>query len=147
MLVVKQAGEKDLPGISKLSKEAYGDECAPYSYYVYALLLYGDTFLVAEYDGEFAGYCAFVKAMDSVDEAWAMSLAVSKKFQKRGIASRMMLALQKMMCDRGIKKIYLMTSPEDTVYELYLKLGYKLVESKRGIMGPYGDRYVMELCL
>ncbi len=93
------------------------------------------TFLVATLAGQLVGIVAGEVKNDHQLELRRMS--VSSQYQKKGIASKLLVALDAFAHKEGIETIFLTcTSEQYAAHALYKRNGFRLVKTKRmGFMG------------
>lgn len=144
-ITARLADEKDIPLIHAASREAYGPEAGTYTYFVLAFKIYPDTFVVAEYNGEFAGYISATYPTGAPDVAWGVALVVLKRFRGLGISKEMFKLLFELLRNKGAQKFKLNTDLHGTLHEMYQKIGFNYVAVHKGIYGPDEDRYEMEI--
>lgn len=100
-------------------------------------------YVIAEVNGRPAGFGVI---RFTGDPLWdrpeqvplVMDLYVSPTLRRRGIARRVLTALEKSARDRGFSCVYLQVQPQKNprVVDLYKKLGYQPLQAK-----PYPDPY------
>lgn len=81
--------------------------------------------LIAEADGEVAGYVGSQTVLDSAD---MMNLAVSPSFRRQGIGERLVNRLTEALGEKGVKTLLLeVRISNEPARELYQKLGFEIV--------------------
>lgn len=143
-VLIRFAEERDIPSMMALSGEAFDEGPFPYSYFVYREILYSETSVVAECNGALAGFAAFVIPLHSTGEAWGYSLAVDRRLQGKGVAKALMQRLREIAVEKSVKSILVMTDTNDRVYKLYLRLGFKIVETKKDVVWSATDKYLLQ---
>jgi len=119
-IVIRQAVVDDIAKIQTLIKIYAKDELLlPKSRAELAVML--PNFLVAEYDGQFAGSVAFKVCED--EKAEIVSWVVDKKYFNHGIGSMLISAVMERVEDLGIKTIYTLTLRPNT----FEKHGFKII--------------------
>jgi N-acetylglutamate synthase-like GNAT family acetyltransferase/DNA-binding MarR family transcriptional regulator len=87
----------------------------------------GGAVLFACLDGEVVGTCALIKHRGDVYELAKM--AVTKKYQGRGIGKKLLLAVMEKAKSKGAKDLYLRTNPKlEAANHLYLSSGFSRCE-------------------
>lgn len=78
--------------------------------------------IVAEYEGEFAGYADIWTVLDEAD---LNSIAVSKDFRRKGIGDAIMFAMTEMLSANGVESINLEVRVSNMpAIKLYKKYGF-----------------------
>lgn len=86
--------------------------------------------LVAETEGEVAGYIGSQTVLDSAD---MMNLAVSPNFRRQGIAERLVNGLMEALGEKGVKSLLLeVRISNEPAKRLYQKLGFEIVGKRPG---------------
>ena len=86
--------------------------------------------LVAETEGEVAGYIGSQTVLDSAD---MMNLAVSPNFRRQGIAERLVNGLMEALGEKGVKSLLLeVRISNEPAKQLYQKLGFEIVGKRPG---------------
>ncbi len=86
--------------------------------------------LVAETEGEVAGYVGSQTVLDSAD---MMNLAVSPNFRRQGIAERLVNGLMEALGEKGVKSLLLeVRISNEPAKRLYQKLGFEIVGKRPG---------------
>lgn len=81
--------------------------------------------LIAEADGEVAGYVGSQTVLDSAD---MMNLAVSQDFRRQGIGERLVNCLTDALKEKGVKTLLLeVRISNEPAKQLYQKLGFEIV--------------------
>lgn len=86
--------------------------------------------LVAETEGEVAGYVGSQTVLDSAD---MMNLAVSPNFRRQGIGERLVNCLTDALKEKGVKTLLLeVRISNEPAKQLYQKLGFEIVGKRPG---------------
>lgn len=86
--------------------------------------------LIAEADGEVAGYVGSQTVLDSAD---MMNLAVSQDFRRQGIGERLVNCLTDALKEKGVKTLLLeVRISNEPAKQLYQKLGFEIVGKRPG---------------
>ena len=103
------------------------------------------TFLVAEFDGERAGFLSYALHFPGEDEAAVALLAVLPPFQGRGVGRALQGAFEALCRPEGMTRIYLSTS-NDNIPGLYFyqRIGYRLHELRGGVAAEALAEHGME---
>lgn len=100
------------------------------------------VFLVAEYEGEFAGYLSGVCA---ADECEVSNIAVIERFRRRKVGSGLFAALIDIVVERGVKTLFLLVRTDNMpAVALYESLGFSIVGTRKNYY-TVGDAFVMKL--
>jgi len=113
----------------------------PRSFFESDLSLPRTVGLIVEIDKFVVGYglaaCADI-------EFHITNIGVDPSFQRRGLASRLMAELETIALDRGCTHAYLEVRTDNyPAIELYLKLGYKILYTRRQYYLDGSDAHVM----
>ncbi len=141
--VIREVDPRDLPRVYEIEQLSFGKHAYPFELFLIYYFLFKELFLVAEFLDLVIGY-----VIGSVEEkgllGHVLSIAVHPLYRGYGIGKRLMRELEERFRDRGVKRIYLEVSVDNTIaLNLYRRLGYVV---KKRIKGYYGDSdaYVME---
>jgi len=95
--VIRRMEEKDLPQVSAIEADTFS---VPWSEKAFrdSIAMYHTIFLVAELEGEIAGY---VGCYQSLEEAEITNVAVRKDLRKQGIARKLLQELIKIGTEQG----------------------------------------------
>ena len=96
-----------------------------------------ETALIALADGHLAGICLLVlqefEALHDVSP-WLASLYVAPEFRKRGVARKLVAAIEDQARRHGVARLHLYTGDAE---KFYLKCGWKLAEQGVANGEPY----------
>jgi ribosomal-protein-alanine N-acetyltransferase len=139
-IVLRAMKFEDLDRVYDLERSIFPNPW-PKSFFESDLSLPRTVGLVAELDGSIAGYglaaCADI-------EFHITNIGVEPSFQRRGIASRLMNELERIALERGCTHAYLEVRTDNyPAVELYLKLGYKTLYTRRQYYLDGSDAHVM----
>ena len=128
--------DRNLHRLKQISKNC-GSVAAKKSFEYLRIMFYHNVNKVfSEYvDGVAYYVCCLMKNKIRVIE-----IAVSEQYQRKGIGTKMIERIKKVAEAKGINKITLRTSSDETAFMFYQKLGFKDV-------GMNGNDIEMELCL
>lgn len=106
--------------------------------------LFPASCLLAEVNGQIAGYS--LGAVDGHDlaRAWILTAAVKPQFQNRGLGRELTCRLMQAMEERGARSFMLTVEPNNPARQLYFRLGFSDVKFERDCYGLGQDRYYME---
>ncbi len=89
-----------------------------------------DTCLVAEVNGKVIG-AVWTRIMNDYghidDEVPSLSISLYQEFRGQGIGTQLMREILKLLKCKGYKRVSLSVQKINYAYELYLKLGFKVV--------------------
>ncbi|WP_194896615.1 GNAT family N-acetyltransferase [Catenulispora pinisilvae] len=105
-------GEKDLAALELLDREVFDDAGHPLMYLTSLYLLFQQSWYVAEYDGDLAGYTLVCPNSDN-SEVWLMGLAVSSEYQGKGIGRLLMDKAMELMMASGASDAYITVRPDN----------------------------------
>jgi [ribosomal protein S18]-alanine N-acetyltransferase len=87
-------------------------------------VLFRRTWWVAEYEGDVAGY-ALVGLSSDTTEAWLMGLAVSERYQGKGLGRQLMQRAIQLMMEAQASDAYITVRPDnEAAYHLYQRFGF-----------------------
>ena len=136
-LIIRDTLPEDLAGIMEIERSCFSSEAWSEGDFLYRLDKPEFVTLTAAFDGEVAGYIAVTGVCDaSVD-----SVAVSKKFRRLGIASRLMIEALSRCGETAFLEVRESNKP---AIELYKSLGFRKIGVRRGYYdSPEEDAVVM----
>ncbi|WP_194915439.1 GNAT family N-acetyltransferase [Catenulispora rubra] len=121
---LRSVAEGDLATLEILDKEVFKDVAYSMVYLKSLFVLFNKTWLVAEYDDELAGYALVCPNSDNT-EAWLMGLAVSERYQGKGLGRQLMEGAMELMRDAKVSDAYITVRPDNkAAYHLYQKFGF-----------------------
>src|SRR4051794_1738302 len=103
---------RDLPRLLKLEQEAFDFDTWPEELFHYYSATYPDLCLVAKVNGRIAGYC--IGRIRTRTAAEIDSVAVFRRFQRKGVARRLVRSLLRRFRARHITNVGLMVRPDNT---------------------------------
>lgn len=122
--LLRLVGETDLAGLEILDKEVFNDAAYSMLYLRSMYNLFHKTWCVAQYEGDLAGYALVCPNSDNT-EAWLMGLAVSGRYQGRGLGRRLMTRAMALMSEAGVSDAYITVRPNNSAaYHLYKAFGF-----------------------
>lgn len=99
--------------------------------------------LIAEYEGRIVGY-AISRCVD-VKKLHITNIAVNEKYQRRGIATRLMINLERIAGERGCNYAYLeVRTNNDAAIDFYKRIGYDVSHIHKQYYIYGDDAYVMQ---
>ncbi len=135
---------EDFSGISLLEIEEKGARYPSSVFIRQASVLYPSTFLVAELNGNLAGYCIGALRDGIPSDAWILRLRVATPYRRRRIGSELVKTLLNIFSERDVLSVYLSVAPENNAARnLYRKLGFRDISLQRGYFGDSEDRIIM----
>lgn len=140
-LIVRRMGEQDLAQVSAIEAEAFSVPWSEKSFRD-SLAMHHTIFLVAELDGEIAGYCG---CYQSLEEAEITNVAVDKKLRGQGIARKLLEELLEIGRLQGAFAFTLEVRVSNTpAIHLYESLGFESVGIRKGFYEkPTEDAMIM----
>ena len=135
---LRQAGSGDADAIRRLTREAYakwiptsGREPTPMTAN-YDAAVRDHRFDLLFFEGALA---ALIETIDEADQLLIENVAVAPRFQRRGLATRLIAIAEHLALQRGYRRVRLYTNQLwDENVRLYLKLGF-VVDSEQAIGG------------
>ncbi len=121
MLIIRESIDRDLPGLFKVGREAFGDDEGPEIVELVAGLLADPTAkpllsLVAVSDEKIVGHILFTRAKIAANEIVTVSilapLAVAPHLQKQGIGGRLIKEGLKKLSESGTDLVFVLGHPE-----------------------------------
>lgn len=97
--------------------------------------IYGRNILIAETDGEFAGWLRYGFFWDEIP--FMNMLFIAEKFRGRGICGELVREWEKMMSEQGYKTLLTSTQADECAQHFYRKQGYMDL----GGFFPFGNEY------
>lgn len=120
-LMIRRMEEKDIPQVYAIEEETFS---MPWSKKAFeeSISYYHTLFLVAELDGEIAGYCG---CYQSLEEAEITNVAVKRQLRGHGIGRRLLEELMRMGKEQGAFAYTLeVRISNQAAIHLYEKLGF-----------------------
>lgn len=121
-MIIRPWKYEDILRISEMEKECFPEE--PWSYKMLVSGFESENFwgVVAEDEGEIAGYGGITIAADSAD---VENIAVAEPYRNSGIATSVLTELCNLAKSKGAEKIFLEVRVSNTpALRLYLKNGF-----------------------
>ena len=143
-MLIRKATEKDLCAILDIENFSFDFfDRFPESLFSYHLHKNADGFFVVlEPNGSVVGYAILVKRNNS---AYLFSIAVHPESRNRGYAELLLTFLESQCAQMGVQKLCLDVRFDNAVaLELYTKLGYVKVRTKKDFYGEGVDAFLME---
>jgi len=114
------------PEVLEPNDEPYDVECRELSPHV-------------EYEGKYVAFCNVEEMSDK--EILVHGLSVKKEFQGKGLGRQIMNEILKRAFAKGLKKVYLTVSYDNTkAFNLYKDLGFKAYETFYAVNKIYGNK-------
>ncbi|MDE6441478.1 MAG: ribosomal protein S18-alanine N-acetyltransferase [Clostridia bacterium] len=127
-MIIRPWKYEDILRISEMEKECFPQE--PWSYKMLVSGFESENFtgVVAEDDGEIAGYGGITIAADSAD---IENIAVTEPYRNSGIATSIITELCTLAKAKGVEKVFLEVRVSNTpALRLYLKNGFNGVYAR-----------------
>jgi [ribosomal protein S18]-alanine N-acetyltransferase len=141
---IRRFQPSDFEQVIGIEKEAF-DEYNPILFMA-AYETFPDGFLVAEKNGDVVGFLTTVAV--SLFEVKILSLAIDRRYQNKGLASRLMQSLFEVVRTKGILRVLLEVRLSNfRAQRLYLSLGFNLVKVISSYYQDGEDAYLMEKML
>ncbi|MBT9156475.1 MAG: Acetyltransferase YpeA [Firmicutes bacterium] len=135
---------EDFAALQDIEIAAFG--AAGYCNYFIKMVphLFPASCLVAEVNGQVAGYS--LGAVDGHDQtrAWILTAAVKPEFQNCGLGKELTCRLMEIMEARGTRSFVLTVEPNNPARKLYQRLGFSDLKYEADCYGKGQDRYYME---
>lgn len=135
----------DVPAVHRIEQVSYS---VPWSEPTFrGLLQRADAeLLVAELDGQLAGYAVFWQVLDQGELG---NVAVDPAHRRRGLARRLVAAVMERAGERGVRELFLEVRPSNTgARQLYESFGFVSVGQRRNYyQQPVEDAVVMRVFL
>lgn len=113
-----------LDGILDIESNSFPLDAYSETEFVFLFKEHPDTFLVAKFKDDLAGY--IVAAMNNQIEGCIVSMAVSPQFRSRGVAKLLFNAVKDRLELKGAKSLVLhVRTTNEIAIRLYLKLGFR----------------------
>ena len=147
MITYRQATFLDLPVLVSLDREYFPDTAWPIEQFRDEIGGKTRNFLIAEDSGEIIAYAgAFLPAVGG--EGDIMTIAVSPKYRRKGIATYLISELEKWAKSRGGDSMMLEVNVknEDAI-ALYSKMGYQKLNVRKNYYGYGKDAQIMKRAL
>ena len=149
---IREASAADLTKVIMINRR-----CLPenYTYFFFNSILqnYPRTFLVAEVDGDIAGYvmCRVERGFSKLSKlnltrlGHVISIAVLPEYRRRGIAKALLTRAMKVLKEEyGCEEVYLeVRVSNQPAISLYRKLGFEIVKISRRYYVDGEDAYIM----
>ncbi len=144
-LNIRTAQSYDLNSVFQLELNLFQPENYPYFFIRQAFDAMPETFLVAEIKDRLAGY-TLGTLQAGREEAWILSLAVSKERRRIGIGTRLIDKLLNSFKEKGAKSAMLHVAPTNrTAINLYSKKGFIEVQREADYFGKNQERLIMKV--
>lgn len=141
-LEVKPSDKNLIDKIAKNEIECFSEKGGADMWMIMSFIRYGKLFVliddekllsVAQFQGVFGKMEVFL---------YGFSTVISER--KKGYAKELLIQCHKRLKELDIKKIYLTVDPKNIVgVNLYIKMGYSIVELQKNEYGTDIDRYLM----
>lgn len=143
-LIIRKYHEEDFSPVSLLERENSGGDCKPEVFIRQAGVLFAETFLIAECDGEVVGYTIGALVQHRRTTGWIIRLAVSERHRRRGVGERLVAAVTGSLRERGAGEIYLSVAPSNHgARALYEKHGFEETDFCPAYFGEGADRSIL----
>ncbi len=122
-MIIRPWKFEDILRISEMEQECFPQE--PWSYKMLVSSFQTESFfgLVAEDDGEIAGYGGITVAADSAD---VDNIAVTEQYRRGGVGTAILNGLCNLAASKGAKEIFLEVRVSNSAaMSMYLKCGFK----------------------
>ena len=148
---VRKFNTNDLQAVININRVALPVNYTDY-FFVDLYRRFPDTFIVAEADGELAGYimCRIEVGMSNfgfgglMKKGHIVSVAVIPQHRRKGIAQAVIKRAIEGMLGYGAKQCYLEVRVTNTAaIDLYKKLGFEITRTVHGYYADGEDGYVM----
>lgn len=120
-MLIRDMKEADLLEVCRIEQEIFSD---PWNYEDFkgSYLSENNSYLIAEVDGEIAGYCGY---WGVADEGYIYNVAVREEYRRQQIGYQMLSELIRQAKDRGITALTLeVRQSNEAARRLYERLGF-----------------------
>ncbi len=140
-IIIRTAVYRDLEDIFRIELESFKIPY-PKKYLAALLALAGDLFLVAETQEGIVGYAVGILRLNHIGHI--VSIAVTKRWRRKGIGTRLIRELERRFKERNMKasRLEVRVSNKPAI-KLYEKLGYKVVDRIENYYPDGEDAYLM----
>jgi ribosomal-protein-alanine N-acetyltransferase len=143
-LIIRGYREDDFPSICALERENSPGACKPEVFIRQAGVLFADTFLVAEYDGQVVGYTIGALVQHRPATGWVIRLVVAERYRRRGFGESLVAAVTGSLRERGATEIYLSVAPSNhAARTLYERHGFRETDFCPAYFGDGSDRCIL----
>lgn len=138
---IRPAELTDIPAVHAIEQKVFAD---PWSTQDFRDCVTFAQFLVAEADGQVAGY---VVALEAADEGEILNLAVAEGGRRRGLGRALVQAMVASLQDRGVRQVFLEVRDSNApARALYAAFGFKEVGRRKGYYRrPVEDAIILRL--
>lgn len=145
-MILREAQEKDLEAIACIEAQSIQGDFWKLNDFRSCMNNKSSLLMVAEADGNIAGYEAFYVA---ADEAELPTIAVSPEYRGRGLASLMLLEGMTLVKAAGAVNLFLEVRESNVpALKLYDRTGFKEVGRRKAFyVDPVEDALLMQKCL
>lgn len=141
-VVIRRAEITDLKAIYEIEKECFQEDAFPLSYIAYFLKEKEFITLVTFLRDKVIGYVtACLKDYYEGERAGHIySIAVKPEYRRRGVGSRLLEEVEKVLRENGAKICHLETHMDNiNAINFYLKHGYRIVKALKNYYGAGKD--------
>ena len=144
IITVRPVSEEDFSEVCSFEQ---GDDGCRYQAAVFvrqAMVLWPESFLVAELDGNLAGFLLFSTPSADPVSRWILRVRVSEGMRRQGVATAMLMRAHAIMEQAGVLQVLLSCSPaNEGALALYSRMGYIRIRDEHGYFGPGEDRLIL----
>ncbi len=142
--IIRQYRDSDYSMICSLEKANIPGECKPAVFIRQAGILFPETFLVADRDGEIIGYTIGARIQERNSQAWIIRLAVREENRRQGVGASLVANILTAFQDMEIHEVFLSVSPANAPgRSLYDRYGFTQVDYCGDYFGAGADRMIM----
>jgi len=129
-ITTRRATVRDLDRLHRIEVECFPEEAFTRLQLEYILTFPNFMSLIAEIDGEVAGFIiGSLEVYNDKVVGHIYSIDVLEKFRRRGVASKLLNEMEKLLVERGAEECYLEVRVDNlAARSLYKKHGYKQIE-------------------
>ncbi|PKL61305.1 MAG: N-acetyltransferase [Methanomicrobiales archaeon HGW-Methanomicrobiales-2] len=143
-LVIRGYREEDFRSVSALERENSPGDCKPEVFIRQAGVLFADTFLIAECDGNVVGYTIGALVQHRLETGWIVRLVVAERYRRRGLGGSLVAAVTGSLRERGAGEVYLSVAPQNrSARALYEKHGFRETDFCPAYFGEGADRHIL----
>ncbi|RXE57285.1 hypothetical protein ABH15_04060 [Methanoculleus taiwanensis] len=144
-LTIRRYRESEYTALCSLEEANTPGECKPAVFIRQAGVLFPETFLVADRDGEVIGYTIGARVQQDPTQAWIIRLAVREKDRRQGVGAELVAGILAAFRSMSIREVFLSVSPANVPgRNLYDRNGFFEVDYCGDYFGAGVDRTIMK---
>jgi len=133
--------------IKILERENLGKEASINQWVIPVIIRYGKLVIAQKIDdSRIVGVCELIKCWENEKIVFIHSFYVDRKFRSKGIGSKLLDGVIKLLKKEDLESIELTVDPENKIaIRLYKNFGFRIVGLRKDEYGMGIDRYLMRL--